>query len=199
MGWGHPTHLRSGLVTIGHSLPVGWGVGLRRRFASYDSDTMSKPKSTRNALSTKSRAGAAALLNQTLAELFDLYSQCKQAHWNVRGPRFYSLHLLFDQLALAALEPIDDVAERITALGGVALGTVRHAAGASGLKEIDASGDDAYVMLLAERFGAVGNRTREAVDALAKLEDAGSADLLTEVSRALDKALWMLEAHEKAK
>ena len=60
------------------------------------------------------------LLNQQLADTADLHSQAKQAHWNVKGMNFYSLHLLFDQLALSIEPYIDTLAERITTLGGVA-------------------------------------------------------------------------------
>jgi len=57
------------------------------------------------------------LLNGTLADLNDLKSQTKYAHWNVKGPSFYSLHLLFDQLASGFDEQIDTVAERIAKTG----------------------------------------------------------------------------------
>ena len=90
---------------------------------------------TKNNLAPKIRAQVAAILNQSLADLSDLYSQTKQAHWNVRGPNFYSLHKLFDDLAGAVEEHLDDVAERVTALGGTAQGTVRQIAAASRLPE----------------------------------------------------------------
>lgn len=154
---------------------------------------------TKNSLPEKARAKVAAILNQTLADLSDLYSQTKQAHWNVRGPLFYSLHKLFDDLA-AVVEPhIDETAERITALGAVAKGTVRLAAENSRLPEfpIEKSADMLYVAALVERFALCGNKTRKASDETDELGDADSADLLTAVSRDLDKSLWMLEAHTK--
>ena len=52
---------------------------------------------TKNSLPAETRAQVAAILNQSLADLSDLYSQTKQAHWNVRGRLFYSLHKLFDE------------------------------------------------------------------------------------------------------
>ena len=58
------------------------------------------------------------LLNGCLADTGDLYSQIKQAHWNVKGPTFFQLHLLFDQLAAEVFPYIDLIAERATALGG---------------------------------------------------------------------------------
>ena len=75
-----------------------------------------------------------ALLNQQLADTFDLFSQIKQAHWNVKGPQFIALHELFDKLAEDVEESVDTIAERATALGGTALGTARMAAGARGCR-----------------------------------------------------------------
>jgi DNA-binding ferritin-like protein (oxidative damage protectant) len=77
------------------------------------------------------RAQVIAILNQALANTLDLYSQTKQAHWNVKGSDFYALHELFDAMAGELLGYVDDLAERVTALAGVALGTVRLAAQAS--------------------------------------------------------------------
>ena len=73
------------------------------------------------------------LLNKRLADTADLYSQVKQAHWNVKGLDFFQLHQLFDQLAGEVFPYIDLIAERATALGGVATGTVRMAAASSTL------------------------------------------------------------------
>jgi starvation-inducible DNA-binding protein len=140
------------------------------------------------------------LLNQHLADTFDLYSQCKQAHWNVKGPQFHQLHVLFDELADQVEGYIDLIAERVTALGGLALGTVRMAAGASRLTEypLDAGGSMQHVDALAVRFAALAASTRAAIDAAEEFGDADTADLFTEVSRGLDKSLWFLEAHLQA-
>ena len=95
-----------------------------------------------------------ALLNQQLADTTDLYSQTKQAHWNVKGIHFYPLHLLFDQLAEKRIGEADELAERATELGGYATGTMRMAAAGSRLPEIptdiDAGVD--YVRALVERY-----------------------------------------------
>jgi starvation-inducible DNA-binding protein len=151
---------------------------------------------TGNSLPAKARGGSIALLNQALADLSDLYSQSKQALWNVRGRNFFMLHELFDKLAGMVEGQLDDLAERATALGGVAQGTVRMAARASQLPEwpVRPGDQDAFAAALTERFKVAANSIREAIDSAAQLGDAGTADLLTAVSRELDKALWFLEA-----
>ncbi len=148
-------------------------------------------------LPQETRERMITLLNQQLADLFDLFSQTKQAHWNVKGPGFFALHELFDKLAEDLLEAIDTVAERVTALGGLAAGTVRMAAQHSRLSDfpLERTEGQAVLQALAERYAAVANTTRAAIDAADEAGDQGTADLFTEVSRALDKMLWFLEAH----
>lgn len=152
---------------------------------------------TRIDLSSKSRVQLVDLLNESLADTFDLYSQVKQAHWNVKGHQFYQLHLLFDEIASELLAFVDELAERVTALGGTALGTVRMAAGQSQIDEYPSGileGLD-HIAALAERFATYCQSVRNNIEKSAELEDADTADLFTEISRTADKRLWFLEAH----
>ena len=153
--------------------------------------------STRMDLGKSVRAEMAGLLNARLADVFDLYSQTKQAHWNVKGAQFIALHELFDDLAAELLDHADMIAERVTAMGGVALGTVRMAAAASSLPEFPAGAFEgtAVVAALADRYAAFGASVRAAIDAADQAGDKDTADLFTEVSRGVDKNLWFLEAH----
>jgi len=156
-----------------------------------------KSSTTRIDIKPKLRDSMTDLLNQQLADTVDLYTQVKQAHWNVKGPHFIALHELFDKLAEDLEDPVDDMAERITALGGVARGTARIAAQESRLSEFPhgrVSGLDA-VALLADRYAALGASTRAAIETASKQGDADTSDLFTGISRGLDKALWFLEAH----
>jgi starvation-inducible DNA-binding protein len=152
---------------------------------------------TRIDLSSDVRKEMVSLLNQQLADTSDLYSQTKQAHWNVKGAQFHPLHELFDDLAGKLADYVDMLAERATALGGTALGTVRMSAGASRLPEFPADAVNSLpcVEALAVRYANLAKTTRAAIDAAAKQGDADTADLFTEVSRGLDKSLWFLEAH----
>lgn len=152
---------------------------------------------TRIDLRNKTRDGMIGLLNQQLVDTVDLYTQVKQAHWNVKGPHFIALHELFDKLAEDLEGPVDDIAERVTALGGVARGTARLAARESRLQELPHDNFDGLkvVAALADRYAAVGSSTRAAIDTASGAGDADTADLFTGISRGLDKALWFLEAH----
>jgi starvation-inducible DNA-binding protein len=143
------------------------------------------------------RAKINEILNQHLADSFDLLSQVKQAHWNVKGSDFWQLHKLFDEVAEEAEEWVDQLAERVTALGGYAAGTVRMAAAASALPEFPTNITDGmdYVKAVAKRLAAFTNSARAAIDRTDKLGDANTADLLTEISRCADKYLYFLEAH----
>jgi starvation-inducible DNA-binding protein len=154
--------------------------------------------STKNSLPLETRKKIVDLLNPILADLSDLRSQTKQAHWNLRGFHFRPLHLFFDELAATLLAHIDTVAERITALGGTANGTVRMAAENSRLPEFPAKAfhDMACVAALIVRYAACGKSVRDGISTADDLEDAGTADFLTKISQDLDEALWMLEAHE---
>ena len=137
------------------------------------------------------------MLNQHLADLFDLMSQTKQAHWNVKGPHFHALHLLFDTFAEGLEKYVAVVAERITAIAGYANGTVRMAAANSKIKEFPGdilAGKD-MLKALVERYAAVGNGVREGIDTSEKAGDMATSDMLIDVQRDLDQWLWFLEAH----
>jgi starvation-inducible DNA-binding protein len=154
---------------------------------------------TLNDLPERVRAEAIALLNQQLADALDLHLQAKQAHWNVKGPNFIALHELFDEVEEELEEHADDIAERAVALGGTAYGTARTAAKRSRLDEYPLeifAGKD-HVAALSAALAAFGKSTRAAIDAAAALGDADTADLVTGVSRGVDKLLWKVEAHNQ--
>lgn len=152
---------------------------------------------TRHALKVDTRRTVVGLLNHRLADALDLYAQTKHAHWNVKGPNFYQLHKLFDELAEIVEEHGDMLAERATALGGTALGTVRMAAQGSTLPEFPArpASDMAFVEALADRYAAHAKNVGEAIATSEEHGDKGTADLFTEMARDLDKALYFLESH----
>jgi len=137
------------------------------------------------------------LLNARLADTIDVRTQVKHAHWNIKGQQFYQLHLLFDEVAGHIDDAADLIAERAVQLGGVAHGTARIAAKTSSIPEYDldaVKGED-HVRALVDRLSALANASREAIDDTDKLGDKATADIFTEIVRAIDKDLWFIEAH----
>ncbi len=155
---------------------------------------------TKNNLPEATRSAAIKLLNALLADAIDLQTQCKQAHWNVKGPSFIALHELFDKVNEAVEEYVDLIAERAVQLGGTVEGTARAVAARTRLPEYAAKGGEgrAHVEALSSALGAFGARARAGIDEASGLGDADTADVLTEVSRGTDQWLWFVEAHLQA-
>ncbi len=156
---------------------------------------------TRNDLPANTRTKVIELLNARLADAIDLGAQTKHAHWNVKGPNFIALHELFDKVAESVEEHIDTLAERVTALGGTARGTLATVARSTSLRPYpeDISEGFAHVDALSAALADFGAKVRAGIDATARLGDADTADLFTGISRDNDKYLWFLEAHLHAK
>ncbi|MDX1966307.1 MAG: DNA starvation/stationary phase protection protein Dps [Planctomycetaceae bacterium] len=152
---------------------------------------------TRIDLPEELRRQVVVVLNDRLADALDLGLQSKQAHWNVKGPNFIALHELFDEISDLVRGHSDEIAERITALGGTAEGTVAAVAGRTRLPtyppEITAGRD--HLQALATALATFGKAVRSDIDLTARLGDADTADLFTGISREIDKQLWFLEAH----
>jgi starvation-inducible DNA-binding protein len=155
---------------------------------------------TRIDLPAKARGRVIALLNARLADAVDLQLQAKHAHWNVKGPNFIALHELFDRVAADLGGHVDDVAERITALGGTAEGTVQAVAARSKLAAypLEIVDGRAHLEALGISLARFGKSARKAIDESAKAGDADTSDLFTGISRSTDKNLWLLEAHLQA-
>lgn len=152
---------------------------------------------TRNDLPLATRKKVISQLAPLLADAIDLYTQVKQAHWNVRGANFIALHELFDTIAGEVNDAGDLIAERILQLGGVAEGTARVAAKRSRLKEypLEISDAEDHVESLAAAIASFNAHARDAIDSTDRAGDAVTADMCTEIARGLDKQLWFVEAH----
>ena len=152
---------------------------------------------TKNDLPETTRTKVAELLNARLADALDLQSQMKQAHWNVKGKHFIALHELFDKINEDVEEYVDTIAERAVQLGATAFGTVRIAAKNSGLAEypLEITAGHDHVAAVSTALAIFGKATRAGIDKSDELKDKGTADLFTEISRGVDKWLWMVEAH----
>lgn len=152
---------------------------------------------THNPLPKKSRAAIVELFSARLLDALDLKAHAKQAHWNVKGPSFIALHELFDSVAAEADTSADLLAERIVQLGGHAIGTAPQVAKHSTLKayplDIDAQED--HVKALTLSLAGFSEAIRHAIDESSTLGDQAAADICTQILRAIDKLLWMVESH----
>jgi starvation-inducible DNA-binding protein len=152
---------------------------------------------TRTFLTDQQRRTSIQTLNRILADSVVLLSQARYAHWNVRGPQFFQLHELFEDLAELLEDQIDEIAERITSLGGQARGTVHQVAPKSQVKRIPPSVVQGmeFVEVLADSIAVYDATLTQAIYTANDVEDLDTADLLNELSREIGKYLWFLEAH----
>ncbi len=152
---------------------------------------------TRNNTDSNAKRVSIETLNARLADGIDLALAIKQAHWNLKGPQFIGVHLMLDGFRKEIDALNDKVAERAVQLGATALGTTQVVADRSKLPAyptgIYAIAD--HIAALIDSYAAYANAVRENIDETDEAGDADTADLFTEVSRAVDKQLWFLEAH----
>lgn len=148
---------------------------------------------TFNDLPLEVRTAVVKILNARLADVVDLYTQIKQAHWTIRDRNFIALHELFDKVGDHVLEAADLIAERIGQLGGSALGTARVVAKNSTLSEypLDIVRADDHVLALSKALSHTGKLLRQDIEKT----DAITADMLTQIMRDMDKDLWFIENH----
>jgi starvation-inducible DNA-binding protein len=152
---------------------------------------------TGNDLKSNAKQVSVELLNARLADGIDLALLTKQAHWNLKGPQFIAIHEMIDGFRTEIDTHVDTMAERVVQLGGTALGTTQAVSQASTLTPYptDIYKIEDHLHALIERYSKAANSVRAAIDESDEAGDADTADIFTAYSRALDKALWFLEAH----
>ncbi len=152
---------------------------------------------TKISLPEKNRVELINILNKSLATMQDLQMQLKQAHWNIKGLEFIALHQLFDAVAELAENQVDAIAERITALGGTALGTIGEVAMATSLRayptDIFTAKD--HLEHLTHNFAIAGELARNNIDSAEEYGDMVTNELYISLTKMLDQKLWFLEAH----
>ncbi len=151
--------------------------------------------STSTGLSCEAQTKVAAELQVLLADLIDLSLQGKQAHWNVVGPLFQSVHVQLDGIVDDARVWADDVAERVVTIDLPAEGQPGDVATQSSLEPLPQGyiADREAVALMERRVAGVASRARQAAERLGNLGLA-SQDLIIEIVRGLEKHQWMLRA-----
>jgi starvation-inducible DNA-binding protein len=151
-----------------------------------------------NGLSEEARSQSCRLLNAILADATILYALYKKHHWLVAGPTFYQLHLLFDKHAGEQEELVDLLAERVQALGGIAVGDPRHAAELTAIERAPDGAEDVADMIARtlRAHAATLARVRDAIETTEEARDWGTNDLLMgDVLRTNEMQVWFLSAH----
>ena len=146
-------------------------------------------------LKPKERADVARELSKVLADSFAVYQKTHGYHWNVRGPEFFSLHKLLEQQYNEIWAALDDIAERIRALGELAPQSASAFANLTSIKDGDPEKEatDMLKELLQDHDTLIAT-TRKALDAASEAGDEASADLMTQRLAAHEKFAWMLRS-----
>lgn len=141
------------------------------------------------------RINIAAGLQRLLADTYTLYLQTHNFHWNVTGPQFRELHLMFEEHYTELAVAVDDIAERIRTLGVAAPGTYKLFAELSSIKEVDgipSAGD--MMKILTRSHEQVVKTCRDTLALAQQASDESSASLISDRMRIHEKTAWMLRA-----
>ncbi|QMW04868.1 Dps family protein [Spirosoma foliorum] len=151
-------------------------------------------------ISAENREVVAHQLAKLLADEFVLYTKTLNAHWNLEGMDFHSVHLYFEELYNQSAEIVDDVAERIRQLGHYAPATLKNFLQLTHLTEQDEDGNDSRSLIkkLLNDHESIIDFIRANIDEFAEAhKDAGTSDYITGLMEKHEKIAWMLRAHLK--
>lgn len=147
-------------------------------------------------LDANARTAVAEALNGVLADTYVLYQKTHAYHWNVTGPQFPVLHAMFETQYREMWAALDEIAERVRALGAFAPASGRVFASLAAIESAEEAPPkaDRMVKTLLEGHETLIRRARAALEAAANAADAASEDLLTQRIQAHEKTAWMLRA-----
>jgi starvation-inducible DNA-binding protein len=137
-------------------------------------------------------------LNDLLANYMLFYQNTRGLHWNIKGEKFFELHLKFEELYNNLLLKVDEVAERILTLGGIPLHTFDDYTAMSSIKALkNVSEAGEAVRTLLDAFQIVILKQRELLDLSAEANDEGTNALMSDYIREQEKLVWMYTAYIK--
>ena len=147
----------------------------------------------------KDTAAVAEILNKLLADHNVLYVKARNAHWNIEGPDFHAQHLFFETIYDALAETIDEIAERVRAIGHYAVGSLKDFLDLTQLSEDKPAKNDSqsYIKALLNDYESIIISIRENIETVEKHGDAGTEDFLVGIMEEHEKTAWMLRAHLK--
>ncbi|TWI56134.1 starvation-inducible DNA-binding protein [Halalkalibacter nanhaiisediminis] len=138
------------------------------------------------------------ILNKQIANWSILFVKLHNYHWYVKGPQFFTLHAKFEELYNEASLHIDELAERLLALKGSPVATMKEFLETSSVKEAQGSQDaEAMVSELVEDFDILIDELKEGMEAADSLGDETTADMLLAIHQSLEKHNWMLRSFLK--
>ncbi len=146
-------------------------------------------------INAKNRLEIAEGLKTLLADSYTLYLQTHNFHWNVTGPQFRELHLMFEEHYTELATAVDDIAERIRTLDVAAPGTYKEFARLSSIAEVDGvPGAADMVNLLTKGHEQVVRTSRQVLAVAQQADDESTAALVSDRMRIHEKTAWMLRA-----
>jgi starvation-inducible DNA-binding protein len=146
-------------------------------------------------IAPKQREQIAGNLSKVLADTYTLYLKTHNFHWNVTGPMFQTLHLMFEQHYMELATAVDALAERIRALGFPAPGTYKQFGNLSAIKEDDGvpKAED-MIRRLVEAHETVARTARATFAVAEEVNDQPTCDLMTQRLQIHEKTAWMLRS-----
>lgn len=144
-------------------------------------------------------AAVANILNKLLADENVLYTKVRNAHWNIEGPDFHAQHLFFEGIYDELAETIDEVAERVRAIGHYAVGSLKEFLDLTQLTEVKPEKNDSksYIKAILNDFESIIISIREQIQIVEDHNDAGTEDFLVGILEKHEKTAWMLRSHLK--
>ncbi|WP_433945640.1 Dps family protein [Paenibacillus sp. SN-8-1] len=135
-------------------------------------------------------------INLQIANWTVLYTKLHHFHWYVKGPNFFTLHEKFEELYTEAAGYIDELAERLLAIGGKPVATLKETLTIASIQEAEGTlSAEQMVAAVIEDYREVVTQLKEGIHAAEEAGDEASADLLLGIQTALDKHIWMLSAY----
>ncbi|WP_147532700.1 Dps family protein [Bacillus marasmi] len=134
-------------------------------------------------------------VNKQIANWTVLYVKLHNYHWYVKGQNFFTLHEKFEEFYDEAAGYIDELAERILAVGGSPIGSIKQCLELASIQESE-GGEDASTMVknIHTDFGTIMNENKQVIELAEKADDQGTADVFLDMQTNLRKTMWMLQA-----
>lgn len=135
------------------------------------------------------------IVNKQIANWSVLYIKLHNYHWFVKGPQFFTLHVKFEEFYNEAAVHIDELAERLLALGGQPVATMKEILELSSIKEAEGSENaEEMVATISNDFSILTGELKEGMKIAGEVDDETTGDMLLAIHQSLEKHIWMLQS-----